>query len=81
MLVATYIIKCKDETFYTGITKHLAKRMVQHKKGMCRYTRYHGFDSCVYTYYSDGYLLARHLEVFIKRKGAKKFLYSQGVYL
>lgn len=37
-----YIVKCADETFYTGYTRDVARRMFQHnnsKKG-ARYTRY-----------------------------------------
>ncbi len=28
-----YILKCNDNTFYTGITSNLEKRLVQHKAG------------------------------------------------
>ena len=28
-----YILKCSDETFYTGITSNLSSRMVSHKSG------------------------------------------------
>ena len=28
-----YILKCSDETFYTGITSNLDKRIIEHKSG------------------------------------------------
>lgn len=35
-----YIIKCRDGTFYTGITNHLDRRLDQHNRGTAsRYTR------------------------------------------
>ncbi|MBF0252326.1 MAG: GIY-YIG nuclease family protein [Candidatus Omnitrophica bacterium] len=35
-----YILKCKDKTLYTGVTKDLAKRLEKHNKGTAsKYTR------------------------------------------
>ena len=28
-----YILKCSDNTYYTGITSHLKKRLIEHKTG------------------------------------------------
>lgn len=28
-----YIIKCADDSFYTGITSNLDKRLIEHEKG------------------------------------------------
>lgn len=28
-----YILKCSDETYYTGITSELSKRVIEHKSG------------------------------------------------
>ncbi len=37
-----YILLCKDESFYTGITNNLEKRLLEHKEGKGgRYTRSH----------------------------------------
>ncbi|WP_046755000.1 GIY-YIG nuclease family protein [Kordia jejudonensis] len=36
-----YILKCKDNSFYTGVTSNLEKRLEQHKRGF--------YKSC-YTY-------------------------------
>ena len=36
-----YIIKCKDETLYTGITTDLTRRIKMHNTGCgCRFTKY-----------------------------------------
>jgi predicted GIY-YIG superfamily endonuclease len=35
-----YILRCADDSFYTGITNDLARRCLQHNKGTAsRYTR------------------------------------------
>ena len=35
-----YILKCSDNTFYTGITNDLSRRLTQHNNGTAsRYTR------------------------------------------
>ena len=31
-----YILKCADDTFYTGITSNLDKRLIDHKTGIHR---------------------------------------------
>ncbi len=28
-----YILRCSDETYYTGVTSNLGKRIVEHQKG------------------------------------------------
>lgn len=38
----TYIVKCSDGTYYTGLTSNLQKRLIQHngkKAGGAKYTR------------------------------------------
>jgi len=36
-----YIIKCKDNLLYTGITKDLERRVKEHNSGNgCRFTKY-----------------------------------------
>lgn len=38
-----YIVECKDQTFYTGITKDLPKRLAAHNAGKgAKYTRSRG---------------------------------------
>jgi putative endonuclease len=36
-----YILKCKDQSFYVGITNNLKKRLREHNTGKgCKYTKY-----------------------------------------
>lgn len=35
-----YVLRCADETLYTGITNNMRRRLAQHEKGIAsRYTR------------------------------------------
>jgi predicted GIY-YIG superfamily endonuclease len=44
-----YILRCSDDTLYTGITKHLERRTQQHNAGTAaRYTRSRGPVVMVY---------------------------------
>lgn len=37
---AVYILRCRDNTLYTGITNNIARRLIAHNKGTAsRYTR------------------------------------------
>jgi putative endonuclease len=37
----TYILKCSDESFYTGSTKNLVSRIIDHQRGQgANHTRY-----------------------------------------
>lgn len=38
-MVFIYIIRCVDNTFYTGITNNLEKRFLAHTKGLASYTK------------------------------------------
>jgi len=46
-----YILECKDQTLYTGITNDLEKRLEQHNHGKdgAKYTRVRRPVKCVYT--------------------------------
>lgn len=45
-----YILLCSDNTFYTGITNNLDKRLDTHNKGFgAKYTRGRRPVSCVYS--------------------------------
>lgn len=44
-----YILKCQDNSFYTGITSNLNRRLKEHLFGRgCRYTRVFGAKKIVY---------------------------------
>ncbi|MCC3860306.1 GIY-YIG nuclease family protein [Pseudemcibacter aquimaris] len=45
-----YILKCNDDTFYTGITNNLEKRISDHESGIgAKYTRGRGPFEIAYT--------------------------------
>lgn len=69
-----YILKLSNGKYYTGITKDLVKRLKQHNNGESISTR-HG-RPCKVVYYTKwpDYSSARKVEVYVKRKGARKFL-------
>ena len=40
----TYIIRCKNDTLYTGYTTDIKRRMLEHTDGInCKYTKNYGF--------------------------------------
>jgi len=44
-----YILLCKDETLYTGVTKNMDNRLIQHNSGKgAKYTRGRGPVSLLY---------------------------------
>jgi len=65
-----YILKCSDDTFYTGVTSNLAKRFTEHEQGKYR-------DS--YTYKRRPVTLAFYCEftdvnmAILKEKQIKKW--------
>lgn len=45
-----YILECKDESLYTGITNNVEKRMEAHKKGVgSKYVKAKGFGRLLYS--------------------------------
>ena len=70
-----YILKCKNESLYTGITKDVEKRLEKHARGKGgSYTKAFGADKIVYRekYLTKNEALKR--EVQIKRWPRKKKL-------
>jgi putative endonuclease len=50
MAYVVYILRCKDQTLYTGITNDLAKRLQAHRAGKgAKYTASHPPEAVVYT--------------------------------
>ena len=65
-----YILKCKDDSLYCGITNNLAKRLKQHKgetKGGAKYTRSHWPCKLVYKEKSVSRSKALQRESVIKK--------------
>lgn len=69
----TYIIRCKNNTLYTGYTTDIIRRMEEHKKGInSKYTRAKGFDKLEMFFESDSKSQAMKLEYYIKKLSKSK---------
>lgn len=69
-----YILKCGDDTFYTGITNDLARRVSAHEVGAgAKYTKNRGPFEVVYTESAKDRSAAskRELEIKALNRGAK----------
>ncbi len=63
-----YVLDCKDNTLYTGITNDLDRRLKQHKEGSAsRYTRAKGVRAMVYTERCGSRSKALKREVAVKK--------------
>jgi len=72
-LAYTYILKCSDDTYYTGWTKDLEKRLKAHNRGVAsKYTRTRLPVNLIYYEYFDSDKEAMRREVAIKRLSRKK---------
>ena len=77
----TYMIRCEDNSLYTGITTDVKRRMTEHftQTYKCaKYTRTHKAEYLAALWYSDSRVKASQLEYRIKRqtKAAKEKLIS-----
>lgn len=71
----TYIIRCKENSLYTGYTSDIKRRIEEHKKGInSKYTRAKGFDKLEVYFISDTRSNAMKLESYIKKLSRKKKL-------
>jgi putative endonuclease len=63
-----YILRCKDETLYTGVTNDLSRRMTMHQQGTgAKYTRAHPPLEYVYTKKCRNRSSAQKREAAIKK--------------
>lgn len=74
MVISVYILKCSDNSFYTGMTKNLNKRINQHESGRCFSTRKKRPLELIYFAECDSYKNGRMLEKIIKNTGASRYL-------
>ena len=68
MTYFVYMVKCNDESFYTGCTNNLEKRLVEHnnsKRG-AHYTKVRRPVKLVYSELFETLLMARRREAEIK---------------
>lgn len=70
-----YIIRCKDNRLYTGITKDLERRVKEHNSGYgCRFTKYRAPVELVHSEKASSRPGALKREAAIKRLTRKKKL-------
>lgn len=74
-----YILKCSDNSLYTGITTDLKRRLEEHKNGIgSRYTRSRGAGKIIYTERHKNRSTASIREAEIKKmKRADKLLLAK----
>ena len=67
-----YIVRCNDNTLYTGVAKDLAKRLQQHNHGNdgAKYTRGRRPVELVYQEHAASRSMAQQREYSIKRLSA-----------
>ncbi|MCC0631171.1 GIY-YIG catalytic domain protein [Clostridioides difficile] len=64
----TYIIRCKDDSLYTGYTSNIVRRMNEHKLGInSKYTRAKGFKKLEVYFVTNTKSNAMKLEYYIKK--------------
>jgi len=74
MIFYCYILKLSDGRHYTGITNNLTRRLNDHNSGRSKFTsRFVPVQLIHYEEFSTR-KLARQKEVFIKNKGARRYL-------
>ena len=72
----TYIIRCKDDSLYTGYTTDIVRRMKEHESGInCKYSRVKGFKRLETYFIADSKSNAMKLEYYIKRLNRNKKLW------
>lgn len=74
--VYTYIIQSSTGEYYTGISKDIESRLSQHNAGSCKSTRKLNGWIVVYLMVKPDRKEARKLEVKIKNRGAKRYIYD-----
>jgi len=63
-----YILKCADNSLYTGITNDLEKRITAHENGTgAKYTKGRGPFECLYTETCENRSQASKREICIKQ--------------
>lgn len=71
----TYIIRCKNDTLYTGYTTDIKRRMIEHTDGTnCKYTKNYGFKKLEAYFESNSRSTAMKLECYIKKMTRAKKL-------
>jgi putative endonuclease len=67
-----YILRCKDNSLYTGITNNIQRRYEEHKSGKgARYTKIKGVEKIEIAFTLKNRSEASKIEYFVKRKNKK----------
>lgn len=62
-----YVLRCEDESLYTGMTNDLARRMALHRAGKAaKYTRSHPPKTLIMAWQCESETAARRLEYAFK---------------
>ena len=69
-----YILRCGDDTLYTGCTNDLARRLRMHEKGRVKYTRGRQPIALAYSEPADDKSAALRREAALKRLPRKEKL-------
>ena len=82
----TYMLRCEDNSIYTGITSDISRRMKEHfnkDKKCAKYTKTHQAQKLESAWKSDNKVLASKLEYWIKSlsKQDKEKLINNNYYL
>ena len=65
----TYIIRCKNNSLYTGYTTDIKRRMKEHENGInSKYTKAKGFEKLEIYFESNSKSEAMKLESYIKKQ-------------
>lgn len=68
-----YVLRCADQTYYTGYTNHLTKRIQAHNDGKgAKYTRGRRPVQCIYYEYFETKTEAMRAEYAFKQKTRKQ---------
>ena len=68
-----YMLKCLDDSLYTGICNDLEKRISLHREGKgAKYTKSHGVKELCAVWMCEDYNDARKLEYAIKHRLSRK---------
>lgn len=72
----TYIIRCNDDSLYTGYTTDIERRIKEHEKGInCKYSKAKGFKNLEIYFVLDSKSSAMKLEYYIKKLNRNKKLW------
>ena len=72
-----YMVRCKDDSLYTGIAKDLGHRMNEHyykKKNGAKYTKSRQIQTLEMVWETEDWSLAARIEYRIKRLGRERKL-------